>query len=277
MQNVYLYSALYCNTGNIQHPHPVQVFFQRPNVVKHNRSRVFFALAWVGLPWDGCGVYHNRDFGRELLMPTNWITRWLTVDSDIHLGNFNQHRQWLQSLLRASVTLTNCDLFYIAASPLFSVALFSTYSSTAKGYVALGLLYLLQWYESKVSAMLLVFHNQPLIFFSNAFKFNVCHVRKTGSRFLLWRSRIHVSPFLLSRSSRIRWEPVGNRFFCRLVAGHSGRMLGWHGWSIGTVFCVKCDHNLSQIRYQPFCIGDSHRSPDKRYSCFPGHNMAIVP
>ena len=62
------------------------------------------------------------------------------LDSDVHLGNFNQHRQWLQSPLRASVTLTNCYLFYIAVRLLFSVVVFPTYSSTDKGYVVLGLL-----------------------------------------------------------------------------------------------------------------------------------------
>ena len=122
------------------------------NVVKHNpwfkwltqaiRS-VVFTSAWLGLPGDGWKVHRSGDFGRELLMPVViGLVDWL--DSDFHLGDFNQHLQWFQSPLRAPVTLSNCCLFYITVSLLFSVAVFSTYSSTVKGYVVLRLLYLLR-------------------------------------------------------------------------------------------------------------------------------------
>ena len=112
---------------------PFQISFERPNVVKrwfeyfiytgHRTiwSRVIFASTWVGLPGDGGEVHHSGDFIRELLMPTDALPIG-SVDelgSDIHLGNFNQHLQWLQSPRRASVTLTYCCLFYITVSLLF--------------------------------------------------------------------------------------------------------------------------------------------------------------
>ena len=51
---------------------------------------------------------------------------------------------------------------------------------------------------------------------------------QAGDHSLLFSYLIHVSPFPLPHSSRIYWEPMGSRFFYRLVAWCSGRMLGFH-------------------------------------------------
>ena len=132
-----------------------------------------------------------------------WIS-WLTVDSDVHLGNFNQHRQRLQSPLRASVTLTHRYLFYIAVSSLFSIAVFQLIRLLSK-VMLFCVYYICYGNASRMWAQNFqcYFINKPLIFFSNTFEFNVCHAWKTDDLFLLCRSRIHVSPFLLPHSSRI--------------------------------------------------------------------------
>ena len=212
-------------------------------------------------------------------MPTYWIN-WLTRTAGLHLGNFNQHWQWLLSPLRASVTFTNNYLFYIAVILLYSAELFSTYSSTVKGYVALGLLYLQRYYEFHVSSDLpMLFHNQPLIFFSNTFGYKVCHAFKTGARFLRFRYHIHIFPFLPPHSSHISKEPMYRRLFCRLVAGCSGRMLGfrfWCFWPGAGESCDKNDRNLFQCSHQPIYSGGNHNSHDKRYAGFHCHNMAFI-
>ena len=117
-------------------------------------------------------------------------------------------------------------------------------------------------------------------FFSKIFDFNVWLHWKTGHRFFLYRSRIHVSPFLLPHSSHIQKEPMDNRFLCRLVAGRSGRMLGSHRWCFWTdsgESWLEYDQNLSRFRLQSFCCDGNHYPLDKRYSCFPSHIMAFIP
>ena len=58
-----------------------------------------------------------------VMISTKWIcSSWITTGSDICLGNFNEHLQWLQpphGPHRASITLTNCCLFYITVSLVF--------------------------------------------------------------------------------------------------------------------------------------------------------------
>ena len=142
----------------------------------------------------------------------------------------------------------------------------------------MGLLYLLRYYASHVSSMLV--HNQPLIFFSNTFEFNMCHAFKIGALSLLYRYHIHILPFLPPHSSHISKEPMGSPFFCIHVGGCSGRMLGIHlrGFFNGeSESCVENDCNLFQCSHQPFHSGGNHHSHDKRHSYFHRRNMAFIP
>ena len=71
---------------------------------------------------------------------------------------------------------------------------------------------------------------------------------------------------------------MDSRSFCNLVAGCSGRMLGFRYWCfLCTETCTEYPCILYQRKHQPFCSGGDHYSPDQRYSYFHCRNMAFVP
>ena len=200
--------------------------------------------------------------------------------SDIHLGNFNQHRPWLRSPLRASVTLTNCYLFHITASLLFFCCNF-LYSFIycqrlcCLGFGIISVKMIRSIRELRFSHVYFITNLSLSFFFSNIFEFNVCLDWKNSDRFLLFHCGIHLSPYLLPHSSRVQYVSTGSRIFCTLVADCSGRMLGFHHQYFSTDYGET--PILSPRGNQFFCSGGNYHSPGKRHSCFPGYIMAFIP